>query len=74
MQFSAALRLAGKCRVIDVERGGDESYDDVIFRVAREMGAPVATNDAELRRRLRKAGIPTVYLRQRNRIVIEGYA
>jgi len=33
----------------------------------------VATNDAELRKRLRRAGLATIYLRQKSRLVIEGH-
>jgi rRNA-processing protein FCF1 len=73
MQFSAALRLVEKCKVLNVEKTAEESYDDVILRVACDMKVPVATNDAELRRRLKRAGIATVYLRQKARLVIEGY-
>ncbi len=72
MEFSAALKLAEKCEVLRVKRGALESYDDVILRVAGELEIPVATNDAELRKRLRRAGLATIYLRQKARLVIEG--
>jgi len=72
IQFSAALKLAEKCEILKVEKGASESYDDVILRVACELKIPVATNDAELRKRLREAGVATVYMRQKARLVIEG--
>jgi len=72
MLFSAALKLAERCEILKVERNPSENYDDVIFRVAKELKIPVATNDSELRKRLRGAGISTVYLRQKARLEIDG--
>jgi rRNA-processing protein FCF1 len=44
----------------------------VIVNVAREWGAPVFTNDAELRRRLRDISVPVIYVRQKSRLEIDG--
>lgn len=67
-----ALRLAEKCRVVDVEQGFEETPDDVITRVAAEWRCPVATNDRALRKRLRDKNVPVIYLRQRSRLEMEG--
>ena len=71
-QALLALKLAEKCRVIPVEKGLRETYDDVIVRVAAEWKSPVATNDRELRRRLRTLGLPVIFLRQKQRLMLEG--
>jgi rRNA-processing protein FCF1 len=71
-QAQLALRLAEKCRVVAVEKSLKETYDDVIVRVAAEWKSPVATNDRELRRRLRKVGVPVIFLRQKKRLEMEG--
>jgi rRNA-processing protein FCF1 len=71
-QAQLALRLAEKCRVVSAEKGSRETYDDVIVRVAAEWRSPVATNDRELRKRLRKAGVPVIFLRQKSRLEMEG--
>jgi rRNA-processing protein FCF1 len=71
-QALLALRLAEKCRVVPVEKGLEETYDDVIVRVAAEWKSPVATNDRELRRRLRIMGIPVIFLRQKRRLMLQG--
>ena len=71
-QALLALRLAEKCRVVPVEKGLRENYDEVIVRVAAEWKSPVATNDRELKRRLRKLGVPVIFLRQKQRLVLEG--
>ena len=67
-----ALKLAEKCRIIPVEKSVGETYDDVIVRVAAEWKSPVATNDRELRRRLRTLGLPVIFLRQKRRLILEG--
>ena len=71
-QAVLALSLAEKCRLVSVEKGSDESYDDVIFRVAAEWKCPVGTNDKELRKRLRKVGVPVIFLRQKRVLDVDG--
>jgi len=71
-QALLALRLAEKCHAVPAEKGIMETYDDVIVRVATEWKSPVATNDRELRRRLRNLGIPVIFLRQKQRFELEG--
>ena len=71
-QAQLALRLAEKCRAVPAEKGSQETYDDVIVRVAAEWKSPVATNDRALRRRLRNVGVPVVFLRQKHRLAVEG--
>ncbi|OYT45037.1 hypothetical protein CW711_06055 [Candidatus Bathyarchaeota archaeon] len=66
--------LASRCRLMEVQRGVGETCDDVVVRVAKELGCAVATNDRELRRRLRREGITTIFLRGKSRIEIEGEA
>ena len=71
-QAVLALRLAEKCRFIRVNKDLMETYDDVIVRVAVEWKSPVATNDSELKRNLRKKGVPVIFLRQKHRLAMDG--
>ncbi|MBS7614151.1 nucleotide-binding protein [Candidatus Bathyarchaeota archaeon] len=71
-QALAALELAKKCAEWYVETFLNESCDDVVLRFAELEGCVVATNDAVLRRRLRKAKVPAVYVRQRSHLEIDG--
>lgn len=71
-QVSIALRFAEKCHIVDVEKKINETHDDVIVRVASEWKCPVATNDSELKRRLRNINVPVIYLRQKSRLEMEG--
>jgi len=71
-QATMALKLAEKCHIVDVERKRGETNDDVILRVAALWKSPVATNDRELRRKLRERGIPVIFLRGKSRLDLEG--
>ena len=71
-QAAVALKLAEKCRVVDVEKSKEETSDDVILRVAAQWRCPVATNDRKLKQRLRDISIPVIYLRQKSRLELEG--
>jgi len=69
---SLALKLAEKCRIVEVEQRFEETHDDVIVRVAAEWRCPVATNDRVLRKRLRDINVSVIYLRQRSHLEMEG--
>ena len=71
-QASLALQLAKKCRLVQVDKDVEETNDDIILRVAAEWKTPVATNDRELRRRLRARSIPVIFLREKTRLEMEG--
>lgn len=71
-EASLTLKFADSCRIFEVEKRRDEEVDDVILRVASEKRFPVATNDGELRRRLRDIGVPVIYLREKSRLEVEG--
>lgn len=62
------LRLAERGSVIEVKGEADES----ILRLAAQKMRAVGTTDAALRRRLRKLGVITIYLRQRSHLAVEG--
>ena len=71
-QASLALKLAEKCKLVNVEKHLEETNDDVILRIATLWKSPVATNDRELRRKLRARATPVIYLRSKNRLELEG--
>jgi len=71
-QASLALKLAEKCRLVNVEKEAEETNDDVILRIAAQWKSPVATNDRELRRKLRARDIPVIFLRGKSRLELEG--
>jgi rRNA-processing protein FCF1 len=71
-QAAFALKLVEKCRSVAVEKRTNESYDDVILRTAKEWSFPVATNDANLRKKLREAKVTSVFLRQKSHLAVSG--
>ena len=71
-EAACALRLAEKCRLIEVEKGSLVDVDDVIIKAAAEWKAIVFTNDEQLRKRLRDISVPVIYVRQKSRLEIDG--
>ena len=67
-----ALKLAEKCHVVHIETNSEETNDDLIVRLAKKWNCPVATNDRKLRKKLRKEKIPTIFLRQKAFLELEG--
>jgi rRNA-processing protein FCF1 len=67
-----ALKLAEKCRVVQLKESSGASPDDVIVKVAAEWKSPVFTNDKQLRKRLRDINVPVIYVRQKSRLEIDG--
>lgn len=64
---SAALQLARHYEIIPTDATGDDS---VIELAVRTKGY-VLTNDKVLRGRLRKIGVPLIYLRSGTHLVVE---
>lgn len=68
---SYALKLAEKCRIVDVEEEAD-TPDDLILQIAGKWNSPVFTNDSELRKKLRNINVPVIYVRQKSRLEMDG--
>jgi len=66
-----ALELANIYRILDSNTDG--LADDEIERLAIENNSIVATNDSELRLKLREKGIAVVALHGKNKLAIFGY-
>lgn len=71
-QATLALVFAQRCRQFHVNKGANESNDDIVVRVASEFKWSVGTNDRDLRKRLRRINVPVIYLRQKSRLVVDG--
>ncbi len=61
---AVAQALAKRCQVAEAPGNAD----DVILGLAKELGADVFTNDAGLRKRLKKEGIKTVFMRSKHKL------
>ena len=69
---SYALKLAEKCKYIEVSASAPSLTDDIIVKIAKEWGLPVFTNDRQLKKRLRDISVPVIYVRQKSRLEIDG--
>ena len=69
---SYALKLAEKCKLLEVRGEAGTSTDDLILHVAGRCKCPVFTNDRQLRNRLRDINMPVIYVRQKSRLEIDG--
>ncbi len=69
---SFVLKLAEKCKVVEISYKNHTAPDDIIVEVARERNFPVFTNDALLRKRLRDINVPVIYVRQKSRLDLDG--
>lgn len=65
--LSIAAGLLDRCEVIEAPG----SADDVLAALARSMSVPVFTNDVALRKRLKKEGVKTIFMRSRHKLEIE---
>lgn len=62
--LAVAEALVKSCRRVEAPGNAD----DVIVGLAKKLGADVFTNDAALRKRLKKDGIKTVFMRSRHKL------
>jgi rRNA-processing protein FCF1 len=69
---SYALKLAEKCKYVEVDAPASALTDDIIVKIANELKTPVFTNDRQLRKRLRDISVPVIYVRQKSRLEIDG--
>ena len=67
-----ALKLLEEWRAEVVEVPCSAGVDEALARGAMSQGWIVATNDAELRSKLREQGTPVVYLRGGKKLALEG--
>jgi len=68
----AALKMVSKCEIVNFKE--NEGADDSILEFAKNnfRKVIVATNDAELRRKLRMLSIPVIYIRESNYLEMDG--
>lgn len=67
-----ALKIAEKCKFLEVKSRISSSPDDAIVEMSKKGGYIVFTNDRELRKRLRDISVPVVYVRQKSYLEIDG--
>ena len=71
-EIDFAIDFSEHCEIVEENIEYGETVDDVIVRLAIDWRCPVATNDIDLRRRLRSKGLPVIYLRQKAYLEVDG--
>ena len=73
-EVNIALELAKKCNNIEINAKDfpEKDVDNIIFHLATQNKWVVATNDRELRKRLRAHQIPVITLRKKAKLSIDG--
>jgi len=64
----ASLKLIERYEIVNVD---DEIADDAVVSLAKEMDGIVVTNDRKLRERLKKKSLSVIFLRAKQRLVLE---
>ena len=64
----ASLKLVENYEIMDVD---EKHGDNAIFYMAKKLKAIVVTNDKELKKRLQKIAIPVIYLREKQKLMLE---
>ncbi|MBS7643359.1 30S processome protein Utp24 [Candidatus Bathyarchaeota archaeon] len=73
-QAELALKFVdGKCHLSKIKPKIGETADDLILRVAKKWRCPVATNDRNLRKKLRNISVPVIYLREKSHLALNGW-
>jgi rRNA-processing protein FCF1 len=71
--FRIAKELVKRCTVIGPEDIPPlDAVDDQVLEYAQRVKGILATNDRELRKRARKAGVPVLMLRGRKQLALDG--
>jgi rRNA-processing protein FCF1 len=63
-----ALEIARRGKPVEA----DEPADEAILKLAGKLRCPVGTADANLRKELRRRGLPVVYLRGESHLTMDG--
>ena len=74
MEAQIGFELAKKCTLIQLDRNkvSSDKVDEIILQLSAESGIVVATNDRELRKKLRAQKTPIIFLRKKAYLAIEG--
>ena len=67
-RFALQLIERENVEVVDLKA---EGTDKALIELSRQKGCVLITNDRELRKRARKAGISVGYIREMNRVFVE---
>ncbi len=73
VEFALEFLKTAQIKIFKEELLSSEPIDEYIIRVARKKEFIVATNDQELRRKLRDEHIAVVFVRQKSYLAVDGF-
>jgi uncharacterized protein len=65
---AAALKIAQRYETVETSAG---NADNAVIEAAKKTNGMVATNDTELRKRLKQESIPVIFLRGKKRLALD---
>ena len=68
-----AYELSHDYKIIKTGNEYNLKVDDLLLKFALEGNTVIATNDKELRKKLRDSRLPTLFIRSRKSLELEGY-
>ncbi len=73
IEFALQFLQKQNIEVVNEELLPNETIDEYILRIAKKTKFIVATNDANLRKKLRDANNSVIYLRQKSYLAVDGF-
>lgn len=73
VEFALEFLKTAQIKIFKEELLSSEPIDEYIIRVAKKKDFIVATNDQELRRKLREEHIAVVFVRQKSYLAVDGF-
>jgi rRNA-processing protein FCF1 len=73
VEFALRFLKEQNIKVLDEKLLPNETADDYILRIAKKTKFVVATNDTKLKKKLKDANNPVIYLRQKSYLAVDGF-
>lgn len=72
-EIDFAEKIAENCDILENSLEPGETVDDSLVRIAKKMKYFVATNDSNLRKKVKESGLSVIYLRQGAFLEVDGF-
>jgi len=73
VEFALRFLREQNIKVLNEKLLPNETADQYILRIAKKTKFAVATNDAKLKKNLKDANNPVIYLRQKSYLAVDGF-
>jgi hypothetical protein len=73
VEFALRFLQEQNIKILNEKLLPNETADEYILRIAKKTNFVVATNDAKLKKKLKDANNPVIYLRQKSYLALDGF-